>query len=45
VSGEHVVQGQRLGSVGTSLEGEPSLYFEMRIDGKPVDPLQWLKRK
>jgi len=45
VSGERVAQGQRLGSVGTSLEGEPSLYFELRIDGKPVDPLQWLKRK
>jgi septal ring factor EnvC (AmiA/AmiB activator) len=45
VSGERVVQGQRLGSVGTSLEGEPSLYFELRIDGKPVDPLQWLRRK
>jgi septal ring factor EnvC (AmiA/AmiB activator) len=45
VSGERVVQGQRLGSVGTSLDGEPSLYFELRIDGKPVDPLQWLKRK
>ena len=44
VSGERVAQGQRLGSVGTSLEGEPSLYFELRIDGKPVDPLQWLKR-
>jgi septal ring factor EnvC (AmiA/AmiB activator) len=45
VSGERVAQGQRLGSVGTSLEGEPALYFELRIDGKPVDPLQWLKRK
>jgi septal ring factor EnvC (AmiA/AmiB activator) len=45
VSGEHVSQGQRLGSVGTALDGEPSLYFELRIDGKPVDPLQWLKRK
>ena len=45
VSGEYVVQGQRLGSVGASIEGEPSLYFELRIDGKPVDPLQWLKRK
>jgi septal ring factor EnvC (AmiA/AmiB activator) len=45
VSGERVAQGQRLGSVGTSLEGEPSLYFELRIDGRPVDPLQWLKRK
>jgi septal ring factor EnvC (AmiA/AmiB activator) len=45
VSGERVAQGQRLGSVGASLEGDPSLYFELRIDGKPVDPLQWLKRK
>jgi septal ring factor EnvC (AmiA/AmiB activator) len=45
VSGERVVQGQRLGSVGTSLEGDPALYFELRIDGTPVDPLQWLKRK
>jgi septal ring factor EnvC (AmiA/AmiB activator) len=45
VSGERVAQGQRLGSAGTSLEGEPSLYFELRIDGKPVDPLQWLKRQ
>jgi septal ring factor EnvC (AmiA/AmiB activator) len=45
VSGERVVQGQRLGSVGTSIEGDPSLYFELRIDGKPADPLQWLKRK
>ena len=24
--------------------GNPALYFELRIDGKPVDPLQWLKR-
>ena len=39
-------QGQRLGSVGTSRStASPSLYFELRIDGKPVDPLQWLKRK
>jgi len=45
VSGERVSQGQRLGSVGTALDGEPSLYFELRIDGKPVDPLQWLRRK
>ena len=24
--------------------GNPALYFELRVDGKPVDPLQWLKR-
>ena len=45
VSGERVSRGQRLGSVGAALDGEPALYFELRIDGKPVDPLQWLKRK
>ena len=45
VSRERVVRGQRLGSVGAALDGEPALYFELRIDGRPVDPLQWLKRK
>ena len=25
--------------------GTPALYFELRIDGRPVDPLQWLKRR
>jgi septal ring factor EnvC (AmiA/AmiB activator) len=23
--------------------GTPSLYFEVRIDGRPADPVQWLK--
>ena len=23
----------------------PAMYFEMRVDGKPVDPLEWLKKK
>ena len=22
----------------------PGLYFELRVDGRPVDPLQWLKK-
>jgi septal ring factor EnvC (AmiA/AmiB activator) len=35
--------GTVLGSVGLNTAGEPSLYFELRIDGEPVDPLQWLK--
>jgi len=29
--------------VGTSLGGVPMLYFEVRVDGRPVDPVQWLK--
>ena len=23
--------------------GRPTLYFEVRVDGKPSDPLQWLR--
>ena len=29
---------------GRNPGGNPALYFELRVDGKPVDPLQWLKR-
>jgi septal ring factor EnvC (AmiA/AmiB activator) len=43
--GTHVSSGQPVGTVGTALDGTAALYFELRIDGKPVDPLQWLRRK
>ena len=41
--GERVTAGARLGASGRNPAGNPTLYFELRIDGKPVDPLQWLK--
>ena len=41
--GAHVDRGARVGLVGSAPAGQPALYFEMRIDGKAVDPLQWLK--
>jgi len=41
--GARVERGEVVGSVGQSPTGSPGLYFELRIDGKPVDPLQWLK--
>ena len=43
--GEDVRQGQRIGSVGDtgSLTG-PRLYFEVRYQGKPQDPEQWLRQ-
>jgi hypothetical protein len=28
---------------GRNPSGNPALYFELRVDGKPVDPLQWLR--
>lgn len=42
--GTHVSRGTALGRVGLSPSGGAALYFELRIDGRPVDPLQWLTR-
>ncbi len=42
--GDHVSAGSTVGDSGRDPAGNPSLYFELRIDGQPVDPLQWLKR-
>jgi murein hydrolase activator len=42
--GSHVDAQARVGSSGRNPSGNPALYFELRIDGKPVDPVQWLKR-
>ena len=44
-AGTHVIRGQSVGSAGASPGGVASIYFELRVDGKPVDPLQWLKKK
>jgi septal ring factor EnvC (AmiA/AmiB activator) len=41
--GDRVDRRQQVGSVGLSPAGPAGLYFELRIDGRPVDPLQWLK--
>jgi septal ring factor EnvC (AmiA/AmiB activator) len=41
--GMAVAHGQAVGTVGPSPAGNPALYFELRIDGRPVDPVEWLK--
>ncbi len=41
--GDRVEPGQEVGRVGAALDGTPGLYFEVRVDGRPVDPVQWLK--
>jgi murein hydrolase activator len=41
--GAAVQAGDALGTVGMAPTGAPSLYFEVRIDGRPADPVQWLK--
>jgi septal ring factor EnvC (AmiA/AmiB activator) len=42
--GAQVDRGTVVGTAGASVIGAPGLYFELRVDGRPVDPLQWLKR-
>jgi septal ring factor EnvC (AmiA/AmiB activator) len=44
--GDDVRQAQRIGTVGDtgSLAG-PRLYFEVRYQGKPLDPEQWLRQR
>jgi septal ring factor EnvC (AmiA/AmiB activator) len=41
--GDHVDAGTELGKVGMPPAGPPALYFELRVDGRSVDPVQWLK--
>ena len=43
--GTSVSRGTPVGRVGLSASGQTALYFELRIDGRPVDPLQWLARR
>jgi septal ring factor EnvC (AmiA/AmiB activator) len=42
--GDAVERQRSVGTVGRTPTGKAALYFELRIDGRPVDPLQWLKR-
>jgi septal ring factor EnvC (AmiA/AmiB activator) len=41
--GQRVDAGETLGTVGPGLDG-PGVYFEMRFQGKPEDPMEWLKK-
>jgi septal ring factor EnvC (AmiA/AmiB activator) len=43
--GARLERGQPVGTVGPAPAGPPELYFELRIDGQSVDPLQWLKKR
>ena len=40
--GVQVDQRTELGTAGVSPAGVPAVYFELRIDGRPVDPVEWL---
>lgn len=43
--GDQVAKGQKIAEMGTANNGEPLLHFEIRRDGKPIDPLRLLPRR
>lgn len=43
--GEQVTKGQKIAEMGTADNGDPLLHFEIRRDGKPVDPMRLLPRR
>lgn len=43
--GESVRAGQRIATMGIGTGQQPMLYFEIRIEGSPVDPLSQLPRR
>jgi septal ring factor EnvC (AmiA/AmiB activator) len=44
--GMTIGRGAQLGTVGRPPGGDaPRLYFELRIDAKPVDPVEWFRKR
>ena len=41
--GTYVAPRGLVGTAGASADGAPTLYFELRVDGQPVNPVEWLK--
>ncbi len=43
--GQAVKAGQRIATMGRGPQGEPMLYFEIRVNGSPGNPLQMLPKR
>ncbi|MQA30251.1 MAG: peptidoglycan DD-metalloendopeptidase family protein [Luteitalea sp.] len=43
--GDRIANGDVVGPIGVAPTGAVGLYFELRVDGRPVDPVQWLKKR
>ncbi|MGB0514501.1 MAG: peptidoglycan DD-metalloendopeptidase family protein, partial [Wenzhouxiangellaceae bacterium] len=42
--GDWVSPGQQIAVAGASGGGRAGLYFQLRRDGRPVDPAAWIRR-
>jgi septal ring factor EnvC (AmiA/AmiB activator) len=42
-NGAKVGRNDVVGRAGRTPTGTPAAYFELRVDGRPVDPVQWLR--
>ena len=43
--GDAIDSGTEVGRVGSAPAGPAALYLEIRIDGRSVDPVQWLRAR
>lgn len=43
--GARLQHGEAVGTVGVAPTGAAGLYFELRVDGRPVDPVEWLRQR
>jgi lipoprotein NlpD len=43
--GQAVTRGQKIAEIGSSDADQPKLHFEIRFQGKPVDPLKYLPER
>ena len=43
--GDTVRSGQQIAEIGSDMDGDPVLHFEIRFDGKPTDPVKVLPRR
>ena len=42
--GDSVTAGQHIAYMGQKANGDPMLHFEIRYDGKPINPLKYLPK-